>query len=435
MKVLSGGKNRPKQLGAIALIGIAIACTTLLSGCISMLAPTQKNVVTVDKTFGNYEDDLEPDLILITMTPEEHDKLTNTNVNLPTGALPPQYYAFVNRLSEDYGLTRVADWPLAAIDIYCIIFENDGPLTREALIDELVQEPNVESAQLVNSFEVQAKGYNDPYLSLQHGFHSIQAFISHTWSRGAGVRVAVVDTGLDSEHPDLAPSTELTRNFVDQNEDAFLADVHGTAIGGVIAAAANNATGMAGIAPDAQLLSLKACWYDRFDKGGAQCNSLTLAKALNFSVQQDVDIINLSLTGPPDPLLERLVQAALSNNIIVIGAKPPHDKPAFPTSVEGTIAVALPGENKQSLSAPGRRVLSTKPNEEYDFFDGSSFSTAHISGLAAVIRSVSPSLTPDELLALLEETADSDSGAVNACRAMHAVLIEQVNPVVLEPCR
>lgn len=435
MIVLNGGQKRVKQLAAIKLVGIALACAALLSGCISMLSPTTQNVVTVDKTFGNYDDDLEPDLVLITMTPEEHDKLTNTTVNLPAGALPPQYYAFVNRLSEDYGLTRVADWPLATIDIYCIIFENDGPLTREALLDVLVQEPNVESAQLVNSFEVQAKPYNDPYFSLQHGFHSIQAIVSHAWSRGAGVRVAVVDTGLDTKHPDLTSSTELTRNFVDQNEAVFHEDIHGTAIGGVIAATANNATGMAGIAPDAQLLSLKACWYDRFDKGGAQCNSLTLAKALNFSIQQDVDIINLSLTGPPDPLLERLIQAALSNNIIVIGAKPPHNNAAFPTSVEGTIAVALPSEHNNSLSAPGRRVLSTMPNEKYDFFDGSSFSTAHISGLAAVIRSVSPALSPEALLALLENTADPASGAVNACRAMHAVLTKQANPVALEPCK
>ena len=426
--------NRLKHGAALSLLTIAVVCMTFLSGCISMLTPMQKNVVTVDKTFGNYDDDLEPDLILITMTPEEHDKLTNTNVNLPAGALPPDYYSFINRLSEDYGLTRVADWPLATINIYCIIFENDGPLTRDALLTVLEREPNVESAQLVNTFAVQAKGYNDPYLSLQHGFHSLQALISHAWSRGAGVRVAVVDTGLDSKHPDLASNTELTRNFVDQNEDVFHTDVHGTAIGGVIAATANNATGMAGIAPDAQLLSLKACWYDRFDDDGAQCNSLTLAKALNFSIQQNVDIINLSLTGPPDPLLARLVQAAISNNIIVIGAKPTHDNPAFPTSVDGTIAVALPGKNNKTLSAPGRRVLSTMPKEKYDFFDGSSFSTAHISGLAAVIRSVSPELTPEELLSLLETTADPQSGAVNACRAMHAVQTEHVKPAYIEPC-
>lgn len=430
--LLNGRQKRLKQLVAFMSVSIVVAGSALLSGCISMFTPTQQNVVTIDKTFGNYDDDLEPDLILITMTPEEHDRLTSTNVNLPAGALPPQYYTFVNRLSENYGLTRVADWPLDSIDIYCIIFENDGPLTRDALIQVLEKEPNIESAQHVNSFQVQAKGYNDPYFSLQHGFHSIQAFISHAWSRGAGVRVAVIDTGLDSKHPDLVSSTELTRNFVDQNEDAFHTDVHGTAIGGVIAATANNATGMAGIAPDAQLLSLKACWYDRFEKGGAQCNTLTLAKALNFSIQQKVDIINLSLTGPPDPLLEQLVQAAIRNNIIVVGAKPAHDKPAFPTSVEGSIAVALPDENNNSLSAPGRRVLSTTPEAKYDFFDGSSFSTAHISGLAAVIRGVSPALTPDGLLALLESTADPSTGAVNACRAMLAVLAE---PNDVNPCQ
>jgi subtilisin family serine protease len=99
-----------------------------------------------------------------------------------------------------------------------------------------------------------------------------------------------------------------------------------------------------------------------------------------------VDIINLSLTGPPDPVLERLVSEALARDIVVIGAKPEHNEKAFPVSIDGTISVAMPGNNSQTMSAPGRRVLSIRPNEQYDFFDGSSFSTAHISGLAALIR-------------------------------------------------
>lgn len=410
------------RLGSVMVRLLAfILLLACVSGCVSNNLTPQIHNVTTDKTFGNYDDNLEQDLILITMTPAEHDRLTTTNVRLTAEALPAKYVAFINDLKSTYGITRVADWPLPAVNIYCIIFENDGPLSREALIRALPTEPEIESAQAVNSFQIQAKEYNDPYLSLQHGFHSMQASISHTWSSGDGVRVAVVDTGLDSMHPDLESNTELTRNFVDQNDVEFRADIHGTAIGGIIAAAANNATGMVGIAPGASLLSLKACWYPQPDNDGAQCNSLTLAKALNFAIQEDVDIINLSLTGPPDPLLSRLVEAAMANNIIVIGAQPGHSSPAFPTSIAGTIAVAMPGAQKLPITAPGRRVFSTMPDEQYDFFDGSSFSTAHISGLAAVIRGLSPALSPASLLSLLEETADPDSGAVNACRAVQVL--------------
>lgn len=402
-----------------------------LSGCASIQPPavTGQDVnskavngkVGFDGTFGRYEESLEAELILITVTPERHLQLTEIADTQSAKELPRKYAAFLNRMHTSYGLTRVADWPLPAIDVHCIIFETKDTRSRDAIVRELGLEPDIETAQIVQTFDVLSGEYNDPYLALQHGLHSLQAIFSHRWSRGKGVRIAVVDTGTDTNHPDLESSTELTRNFVDKDEQRFHNDVHGTAVSGIIAATADNRTGMVGVAPDANLLALKACWQMQPTANGARCNSLTLAKALNFSIKQNVDIINLSLTGPPDPLLERLVEAAIARNIIVVGAQPSHDKPAFPTSVAGTIAVAMPDTASSSLSAPGRRVLSTLPNQQYDFFDGSSFSTAHISGLAAVIRSLSPALTPDELRSLLELTADARTGAVNACRAVEAV--------------
>jgi len=410
------------------LVFAITALMVILAGCPASRQTLQETTnvsVTVDKTFGNYEDNRESDLVLITMTPEEHDRLTTTNGEIATDTLPPKYSKFIENISEKYDLTRVADWPLPAIDIFCIIFENEGTDSPETLLTALALEPGVESAQTVNAYSVQARPrtYDDPYLSLQHGFHSLQAFISHFWSRGKGIRVAVIDTGLDDSHVDLVSSTEEIRNFVDRDEAAFRSDVHGTAVGGVIAAAANNGTGMVGIAPESSLLPIKACWYPKNRENGARCNTLTLAKALNYSINESVDIINLSLTGPPDPLLERLVKQALSQNIVVVGAQPTHNQPAFPVSIDGTIAVAMPtkkmrGGTASIISAPGRRVLSTQPENQYDFYDGSSLSAAHISGLAAVIKSMSPSLTPAQLLQLLESTADAETGAVNACRAV-----------------
>ena len=391
------------------------------SACTSIPAPSKAGNPVTDQTFGRYDENLEPELILITMTPERHALLTELKAVPMTGELPPRYSDFLELMRSRYGLTRVANWPLPAIDIFCIVFEIQDPAQRESVVASLGLEPGVETAQVVQTFDVQEQDYNDPYLSLQHGIHSIQAVNSHQWSRGKGVRIAVIDTGMDNTHPDLSLNSETTRNFVDNDEEAFRSDIHGTAVGGVIAANANNGTGMVGIAPDATLLALKACWHSNPDKNKARCNSLTLAKALNYSIQQKVDIINLSLTGPPDPVLERLVLEALARDIVVIGALPAHEDKAFPVSIKGTIAVAIPGRKTETISAPGRRVLSTSPNEQYDFFDGSSFSTAHISGLAALVRSLSPTLTPSELLALLERTASPETGAANACRAIEWV--------------
>lgn len=388
------------------------------AGCISIPAPSTAGKPVTDQTFGRYQENLESELILITMTPERHAALTELKAVPMTGELPPRYSDFLDLMESSYGLKRVANWPLPAIDIFCIVFEINDPEKRAAVVASLRQEPGVETAQIVQTFDVQQQDNNDSYLSLQHGVHSIQAVSSHQWSRGKGVRVAVIDTGMDNTHPDLVLNSETTQNFVDNDEMTFRSDTHGTAVGGVIAANAGNGTGMLGIAPEATLLALKACWHSDQNEGKARCNSLTLAKALNYSIQQKVDIINLSLTGPPDPVLERLVLEALSRDIVVIGALPAHEGKAFPVSIQGTIAVAIPGQKTQSISAPGRRVLSTSPNAQYDFFDGSSFSTAHITGLAALVRSLSPSLTPTELLTLLELTASPDTRAANACRAI-----------------
>ena len=393
---------------------------------------------------------MEGQLILVTIEPQQHNQLTEIRRgHSGDQSLPPKYQEFLEHIRLRYDLERVADWPLPAIDIFCIVFENKGTLDRQQLIAQLELEPEIESAQAVNTFSVQQDEYNDPYLSLQHGFNSLNAASSHRWSRGRGVRVAVIDTGLDTGHPELQASILHRRNFVDENKSQFVADVHGTAVAGVIAAAADNGDGIVGVAPMAELLALKACWQLKEKNNNAVCNSLTLAKALNFAIVQQADIINLSLTGPTDSLLQRLVEKALSENIIVVGAKPPHDQPSFPTVTPGTISVTLPGSNElssnaeatnaplvaapvvnatpdqsRSVIAPGQKVLSTRPGNQYDFFTGSSFSTAHISGLAALVRELSPELSPKETLGLLNRTADPVSGAVNACNA----IVELVKP-------
>ena len=100
----------------------------------------------------------------------------------------------------------------------------------------------------------------DPYSSVQPGHERMDIASAHRWSRGRGVRIALIDTGLDSAHPDLRGRIDLERNFVDEDARRFQLDRHGTAIAGVIAANADNGVGIVGIAPEARLLALKACW-------------------------------------------------------------------------------------------------------------------------------------------------------------------------------
>ena len=115
------------------------------------------------------------------------------------------------------------------------------------------------------------------------------------------MRVAVVDTGVDTNHPDLADRVVKTINFVEGGEKTFTSDQHGTAVAGVIGARADNGMGIYGIAPDADLLAVKACWHRRPGTSEASCSSWTLAKAIDFAIVERVRVLNLSLSGPPIP--------------------------------------------------------------------------------------------------------------------------------------
>jgi subtilisin family serine protease len=331
----------------------------------------------------------------------------------------------------------VADWPLRSLDIRCLVFEVSDSRDRDTTIAALAREQFVESAQRLSTFDVSSddkpqavsaqqplqtqSGYNDPYRNLQYGFDEMQIAGAHRWATGKGVRVAVIDTGLDTRHPELRERVTGIRNFVDRDGDAFNADVHGTAVAGVIAAASNNRVGFVGVAPEADLLGLKACWKSEGDGRTARCSTFTLAKALNFAIEQGVDIINLSLGGPADPLLGRLVAKALERNILVIGAVTPKWPGGFPAGVNGVVAVSnvTATDASGSLIAPGTQVLSTKPQSEYDFYSGSSFSTAYVAGVAALIRQRKPHLPGNVARDLIVTTAQQGGPRTpNACRAL-----------------
>ena len=252
------------------------------------------------------------------------------------------------------------------------------------------------------------------------------------WSRGAGVRIAIVDTGVDFQHPDLAGQLITRRNFVDADEAAFRADRHGTAVAGVIGAVPDNHIGIVGIAPDARLLVLKACWQSVQGNTPAACNSFTLAQALQSAMDLHADIVNLSLAGPADPLLERLLQHGMQSGIVFVGAAPAAGAHAgFPTGIEGVLSVEASEEatgGTTALVAPGHEVLTLVPGGHWDFASGSSIAAAEVSATVALLLSQRPHLGALELQRVLAHTSqsltthDSPLLSVNACAALAQVL-------------
>ena len=187
--------------------------------------------------------------------------------------------ATLHAVERDYGLREVNAWPIGPLQIHCAVLEIPADADRERLLGVLSKDRRVKLTQPLQSFATRSQDYNDPYVGLQRGFQQMHVADAHPWSRGEGVKVAIIDTGVDTQHPDLRGSIAKAANFVDADDARFRRDRHGTEMAGVIAAVANNREGIVGIAPNARLLVFKACWQTYPDTDAARCNSFTLARA------------------------------------------------------------------------------------------------------------------------------------------------------------
>ena len=411
--------------------GMAVACAAWLAGCAAM--PTGVGDGPLPATAR-----AEPErFVLVTVA--------NPAMALPSraGSTLRGYDAAVgyrvssrarkvaDRLAIDYGLREVSAWPIAALRVHCLLYEVPAGHSREAVLARLAADPRVELAQPLQRFSTSASRYNDPYLGLQRSFRDMSIDAAHVWSEGEGATVAVIDTGVDTRHPDLAGRVRRVRNFVDGDRAQFQRDRHGTAVAGIIAAVGNNGQGIVGVAPRVHVIALKACW--QLPDFTAACNSFTLALALAAAIDARVDVINLSLVGPFDPLLVALVRQASALGIVVMGAVPEDGRmDGFPAGASGVLPVDMAEHASQAptaLHAPGREVLTLTPQGHYDFQSGSSLAVAGVSGIVALLRALEPRLSPVDVRAALtnatQELRLADGVAlrsINACLAVSAVV-------------
>lgn len=318
------------------------------------------------------------------------------------------------RIAHDYGLMLVDNWPMPLMGLDCFVMAVPDGRTTAAAIQQVSRDKAVKWAQPVQTYQAQGGpvSHNDPLYPAQPAAKQWRLAELHQLATGRGIRVAVIDSGIESTHPDLAGQLLVNKNFISNRRPAW--ELHGTGVAGIIAAKADNRLGIAGVAPDARILGLRACWQQ--SSGHTVCDSFSLVKALYFAIDQKADVINMSLSGPEDRLLEELLKIGLDRRIAVVAAVDPRrPNGGFPASVPGVIAVsntslARPGATV--YTAPGQDVPTTEPGGRWFIVNGSSFAAAHVSGLVALLRQRRHS----SALALVTE--GPGSRAIDACASV-----------------
>jgi membrane-anchored mycosin MYCP len=252
---------------------------------------------------------------------------------------------------------------------------------------------------------------------------------SRVWplTMGAGVEVAVIDTGVDADNPLLSaqglvlPGADVVQPGQPANYDCV---GHGTLVAGIIAAQPQRGIGMAGVAPGVTILPVRQTESAQQESNGAQM----LAAAIDYAVRAGARVINISITtGVPDPGLEAAVQYALDNDVVVVAAAGNDGSSAnsatdYPAAYSGVLSVGAVGPDGQLLNftsantpvsvvAPGENIVGPGADGANLVEDsGTSVATPFVAGVAALVRSYFPDLTAQQVVQRIEATADHPPG-------------------------
>ncbi len=313
---------------------------------------------------------------------------------------------------------------------------------------------------------------NDPFVDDQWGLVETPGVnASGAWNTATGtatVVVAVIDTGIQLNHPDLAASIwinpgEIANNGIDDDDNGYVDDIngwdfwnwdnnpddddidgHGTHIAGTIGAVTNNGIGVAGIAPNVRLMALKVFNAD----GVAYSNDFYLA--LEYALANGAHVSNNSWGGYGEhPAMEALIDAAGQVGHIFVTAAGNEETntditPHYPSAYQSDNLISVGaldqsgqmasfsnyGRTSVDVAAPGRDIFSTVNNGSYDWMSGTSMAAPHVTGVVALLRSIEPNLIPSAIREILIDTSQPDSrlrnltiseGTVDAAAAVRAI--------------
>jgi subtilisin family serine protease len=243
----------------------------------------------------------------------------------------------------------------------------------------------------------------------QYTLGKLRLPLAHGLAKGDQILVAVIDSGVDTTHQEFAGVIADTYDALDPSEPAH---AHGTAIAGAIAAQSR----LMGVAPSAKILAVRAFGES---KGTAEGTTFNILKGLNWAIEKNANVVNMSFAGPQDPALSRSLAAAQQKGVILIAAvgnAGPKSPPLYPAADANVIAVTATDSDDQlfkasnrgghiAIAAPGVDILLPSPGGSYQVSSGTSFAAAHVSGIAALILERKRDLKPDAIRKILTSSA------------------------------
>lgn len=314
-------------------------------------------------------------------------------------------------IARDLGLDVIERVPLSLLDLRVVRFRIPDGRSVTDVVAALSGDARVISAQPNYTYRQDAGDAETPAQALQYALAKVDLDAAHEKARGRGVLVAVIDSGIDADHPGLDGAVLDVLDVTDKGETA--PHDHGTAIAGIIRARGQ----VQGIAPDAGLLSVRA--FVPSDEGPNAATTMGILRGIAWAAEKNTRIINMSFSGAYDPLMAQGVAAAHERQIIMVAAAGnggPEGPAAYPAAYDEVIAVTATDIADRlyvqanrgayiAVAAPGVDVLVLALDQAHLVQSGTSFAAAHVSGILALMLEQQSEMTADEALWALTAAA------------------------------
>ncbi|TCV85456.1 MULTISPECIES: S8 family serine peptidase [Methylomonas] len=325
----------------------------------------------------------------------------------PKAGLPKAEFEKILRFNGSYIAENIGSSAIHIINV---------PENAEAAVARaLSKNPHIEFAELDMAVPLSAVP-NDPQFANAWHLSKIQSPNAWDVSKADGITIAILDSGVDGTHPDLAAHMVPGWNAVDSGSVTADINGHGTAVAGAAAAVTNNASGVAGVAWNAKIMPIRIT----NDAGGYAYWS-DVARGLNWAVDNGADVANLSYAASDSATVASAAQYMRSKGgLVLVAAGNDGLDPGLADNINLIVVSATDANDAKAsfsnygkyidVAAPGVSILTTNNGGTYAAWYGTSLATPVAAGVVALIQAANPKLTPDNVEKILKSSADKVSG-------------------------